>query len=384
MSVPVVLVAGLHGTARAATVDRLLREHPGAVAIHHDLRDITGGLVVRTVRDAGTVRERAVIRLEHGCVSCTVRQDLIPEVLRYAGSASLLVVDLWDCVEPRTVAETLGHPEWNGEIRLTGVLTAVDAELMPTDICRGERLADIGKAGAATDERYLAEVLARQIEYATALIVPEVLPAPLPPADEGDLDLCREVLEHLAPTTPVVLPGEPLPAVGGPALCVHELAARVDPATARLPCRLHTPAVDTVVWRRTAPLHPARLFDAMDDLATRSVRSRGRFWVASRPDRMLAWDAVAGIVAVEDAGPWLAALPVAAWTKADPARRVAAALDWTPEHGDRVQHLVFTGPELDHDRIHELLDWCLLRPGEPTADLDDPFAEVLDLNPTAT
>ncbi|TMR36668.1 CobW family GTP-binding protein [Actinomadura geliboluensis] len=360
MPVPVVLVAGLHGTARAAAVDRLLREHPGAVAVHHDLREIAGGLVVRTVRRAGAVLERAVVRLEHGCVTCTVRQDLIPQLLRHAGTAPLLVVDLWDCVEPRPVAEAIGHPEWSGDLRLTGVVTAVDPELTPADICRGERLADLGKAGAAGDERYLAEVLAHQIEYATALIVPEILPAPLPPAAPDDLDLCREVLGHLAPATPVVLPGDSLPPVTGPALRIDELAARVDPATARLPCRLHTPAVDTVVWRRTTPLHPARFFEAMDDLAGRSVRSRGRFWVAGRPDRMLAWDAVAGVVTVEDAGPWLAALPDAAWQRTAPARRVAAALDWTPEHGDRVQHLVFrTNPNSRAKRRH-----CWRKPAE--------------------
>jgi G3E family GTPase len=143
---------------------------------------------------------------------------------------------------------------------------------------------------------------------------------------------------------------------------------------------VHTPAVDTVVWHRTRPLHPARFFDAMDELATRSVRSRGRFWLANRPDRLLAWDAVAGIVSIEDTGPWLAALPESAWESVPPARRLAAALDWTPEHGDRVQHLVLTGPGLDHDEIQGLLDACLLVPGEPMAGVDDPFAELLDLD----
>ncbi|NDU75194.1 hypothetical protein GWI34_21565 [Actinomadura sp. DSM 109109] len=380
MSVPVVLVAGLHGTARAAVVDRLLREHPGAVAIHHDLRQITGGLVLRTVRDADTLQERALVRLEHGCVTCTVRQDLIPQLLRYAGQASLLVVDLWDCVEPRSVAEALDHPDLAGDIRLTGVLTALDAEVMPTDICRGERLADIGKAGADGDGRYLAEVLAHQIEYATALVVPDVLPALLPPADEDDLQLCRELLGHLAPMTPVTMPGGPLPPLTGAAVCTRDLAARVDPGTAQLPSETHTPAADTVVWRRAAPLHPARFFDAMDVLATESVRSRGRFWLASRRDRMLVWDAVAGVVTVEDAGPWLAALPEAAWEMVSPARTLAASLDWSYGHGDRVQHLVLTGPELDRERIHALLDSCLLDPAEPTTDLDDPFADILDLN----
>jgi len=224
----------------------------------------------------------------------------------------------------------------------------------------------------------MAEVLTRQIEYATALVLPEVLPPPLPGLTDDDLDLCREVLGHLAPMTPVALPGEPLPAFSRSALCTRELAARVDQPTAQLPCEAHTSAADTVVWRRTRPLHPTRFFAAMDALAAESVRSRGRFWLANRPDRLLALDAVAGVVTVEDTGPWLAALPEAAWELVPPARRVAAALDWSTAHGDRVQHLVFTGPGLDRELLHAQLDSCLLGPDEPAVDLDDPFADLLD------
>ncbi|HEX2313193.1 MAG TPA: GTP-binding protein, partial [Thermomonospora sp.] len=254
MSVPVVLAAGLHGPARAALVDRLLREHPGAVAVHHDLRGVTGGVIVRTVRDASVVLDRAVVRLEHGCVSCTTREDLIPQLLRHAEHATLLIAELWDCVEPRSVAEALDAPAWRDDLRLTAVITALDPELTPTDICRGERLADVGRSGTKGDDRYLAEVLARQIEYATALALPSVLPAPIPPADDEDVRLCREILGHLAPMTPVIGPDDPLPDLTGPALCARELADRVDPATAQLPCEHRTEAADTVVWRRTRPL----------------------------------------------------------------------------------------------------------------------------------
>ncbi|MFI7708543.1 GTP-binding protein [Nonomuraea sp. NPDC049480] len=78
------------------------------------------------------------------------------------------------------------------------------------------------------------------------------------------------------------------------ALCPRELAERVDPATALLPCDAQTGAVTTVVWHRLRPLHPARLFAAAEEPATCSVRGRGRFWPASRHERMPAWDAVAG------------------------------------------------------------------------------------------
>ncbi|MFC0039892.1 GTP-binding protein [Actinomadura rayongensis] len=379
MSVPVVLVAGLHGPAREAVVDRLLRERPGSLAVHHDLRAITGGNAVRVVRDAAGARDRAVVRLVHGCVTCTVREDLVPVLRSHARHAALLIVDLWDSVEPRTVAEAL-HAEGFG---LTGVLTALDPELTPVDVCRGEPLQAVGKPGAAGDERHLAEVLVRQIEYATALVLPEVLPGVLPGTDPEDVALCADLLGHFAPLTPVHRPGDPLPPLDGPPLCARDLAARLDPATARLPPGASTDAADTVVWRHTAPLHPERFFDAADALAIESVRSRGRFWLATRPDRMLAWDAVAGIVTVEDAGPWLASLPAAAWDLVPPLRRAAASLDWTPPHGDRVQHLVFTGADLDRARIHALLGSCLLAPGESAAGLDDPFAPFLDVGEAA-
>ncbi|MEV5892373.1 hypothetical protein [Nonomuraea fuscirosea] len=78
MSTPVVLVAGLHGAARTAAVDELLARCPGSVAVHHDLADITRDRVRRIVRDGGRVLETADVRLAHGCVTCTVREDLLP------------------------------------------------------------------------------------------------------------------------------------------------------------------------------------------------------------------------------------------------------------------------------------------------------------------
>ncbi|WP_328708765.1 CobW family GTP-binding protein [Microbispora hainanensis] len=384
MSTPVVLVAGLHASARTAVVDRLLRDHPGSVAVHHDLREVTADRVQRVVRDASTVLDLADVRLAHGCVTCTVREDLLPQLVRHAATASLLVVDLWDSVEPRSVAEALDCEEAHDILRLTCVLTALHAEHMPVDITRGDRLRETGQIAASGDQRFLAEVLARQIEYATALSVHG--------GDEEDVELSRAVLAHLAPCTPVFAPGSaesPLPDVTGARLRTRELAERVDPATAQLPCDAQTDEITTVVWHRLRPLHPARLFEAVDELVTQSVRSRGRFWLASRPDRQLAWDAVAGIVSVEDAGPWLAALPEAAWDMVSPARRTAAGLDWDPVTGDRVQHLVFTGPDLDRERLHALLDSCLLTGEEARAGsgvwagYDDPFAHILDLKEIA-
>ena len=76
-------------------------------------------------------------------------------------------------------------------------------------------------------ERYLAEVLALQLEYATGLV--------LHGGDDDDRELSLAVLSHLAPVTPVHTV-DALPRVTGAAVCAAELAERVDPATAQLPC----------------------------------------------------------------------------------------------------------------------------------------------------
>lgn len=61
-----------------------------------------------------------------------------------------------------------------------------------------------------------------------------------------------------------------------------------------------------------------------------------------------------------------------------PARRASARLDWDPAVGDRRQHLAFTGVDLDARRLEDLLDSCLLAPGEEQQGFeDDPFAETL-------
>ncbi|MEU6715978.1 GTP-binding protein [Nonomuraea sp. NPDC046802] len=375
MPFPVVLVAGLHATARTATVERLLAEHPGSLAIHHDLSQVTHGRVRRSIRDRTGVLDTAEVRLAHGCVTCTVREDLLPQLVMSAPGATLLIVDLWDSVEPRSVAEAIDCDEARETLRLAAVLTALDAAALPDDITRGERLSEIGRPAAAGDRRYLAEVLARQLEYPTGLV--------LHGGDDDDRELSHTVLTHLAPFTPVHTV-ETLAPVTDARVCAGELAERVDPATAQLPGDLQTDEIVTTVWRSRRPLHPARLFEAIDELVTESVRSRGRFWLANRPDELLAWDAVAGIVSVESAGPWLAALPRAAWDLFSPARRLAADLDWDPKRGDRVQHLVFTGPDLDTTRFRTLLDSCLLAEEEEQAGqdawtrYDDPFAPILE------
>ena len=52
----------------------------GAIVVRHDL--LEGERVLRRVEADSRVVERTEITLEHGCLSCTVRLDVVPTVLR--------------------------------------------------------------------------------------------------------------------------------------------------------------------------------------------------------------------------------------------------------------------------------------------------------------
>lgn len=358
LSLSVAIVGGLHSDARRAAVERLLATVPGSVALHHDLSPAAErGQVLRTVRDATGVLSGGEAPLVNDCACCALREDLVPELERLAdaGLTRLAVVELWDSVEPKTMAEVVAA----AGLDLTGVVTAVDPSLVLPYLGNGDDLMDAGLAAAPTDQRTVADTWARQLEYAPVLAV-------LDSEDADDED--RALLAQLHPTARhVPVAGGDLAGAVLAGFDVEAAAAAQHPACALLPQEAEAAGVGTYVWRSRRPFHPGRLYAALEDLTCAAARSRGRFWLADRPDTLLHWDAAGGALCVESAGPWLASLPDAAWEMVPPVRRAAAALDWDPEHGDRGQHLVFTSPGLDREGLSELLDSCLLTDAEYAA-----------------
>ncbi|MCX5255442.1 GTP-binding protein [Streptomyces canus] len=374
----VVIVGGLHADARKAAVGRLLADVPGSVALHHDLATAAAGTVVRTIRDATGMLSAGETPLVNDCACCALREDLVPELRRLdaAGTLRLAVVELWDSVEPKAMAEVVAA----GGLSVTGVITAVDPALVLPCLGNGDDLAERGLAAAATDQRTVADTFARQLEYAPVLAVLDS-----PEADEEDRELLAQLhptarqvpIESGRPTDPAgtAYPvrnsaHSPLARAALAGFDVESAAAAQHPACALLPAEADAHGVSTLVWHRRRPFHPERLYEALEDITCAAARSRGRFWLADKPDVLLHWDAAGGALCVESVGPWLASLPDAAWELVPPVRRAAAAMDWHPEHGDCCQHLVFTSPGLDRDGLERLLESCLLTDAEYSAGRD--------------
>lgn len=366
---PVAIVAGLHADARRAAVEEILRTVPGSIALHHDLTSAVDSAVHRTVRDAGGLLDSGDAPLVNDCACCALREDLVPELLRLAeeGSYRLAVVELWDSVEPQAMAAVIADA--GAPLTLTGVATVADPALVLPYLSNGDDLADVGLAAAPTDQRTIADTFARQLEYPTVIALVEDGSC----GEDGERadDTDHALLTQLTPGARAVRVGD---GRLGVALLegfdVAAAAARLHPACALLPQECDEHGVTTFVWRRERPFHPQRLYAALEDVTCAAARSRGRFWLADRSDTLLSWDAAGGALCVESAGPWLAALPDAAWEMVPAERRLAASLDWHPDHGDRCQYLTFTSPGLDRDGLAALLDSCLLTDDEYAAGRD--------------
>ncbi|MFC7612816.1 ribosome hibernation factor-recruiting GTPase MRF [Actinokineospora soli] len=362
----VVLVAGLTRDGTDALATRLLGERTAVV--HHDLRRVAQGRVRRRVRDA--VSDTSVeLELAHGCVSCTLRQDLIPLLLRLARRVDTIVLHLDPMVEPEPVRSALHEVVVGGRTvadvaDVHAVVTVVDVATWLHDATGDEPVPH----APDEDERTLAQVAVGQAEWADVLVVTGSADGWTEARTSAVLDRLNPVavrrgVAELDPSLDVPVRREPLD-IHGP-LLAGEPPLEVD-------C-----GVSVTLFRDRRPFHPERLHEAIDALLEGVVRARGRVWVATQPDVALWLESAGGGLQVGDAGTWLAALDDAGWDRAPADRRAKAALDWDPRFGDRVQEIVVLAHDADPAHLHAVLGRALLTDAELTGDwsaLADPFA----------
>ncbi|MGU3432109.1 ribosome hibernation factor-recruiting GTPase MRF [Actinomycetes bacterium M1A6_2h] len=355
-----VLVCGWNGP-----VDRTARSmlRPGTAIVHLDLAHIGEGVVRRTVTTIDTERE-TVLELAHGCVSCTVREGLLPllRALSQRSNVDRIVVRLAPELEPDAVMWAIDHVVVTGingrvdgpasrDVATPTVVTCVDGDTW---------LMDATGDDALDDDRSVAQIVVGQVACADVVVVGE--------ADEPT----RAVLARLAPD----------------AIVCSSLPARVpigrhsgfDP---HAPLLRGEPPLDVdhgvalVEFAAVRPFHPERLHEAIDVLLDGVVTTRGRVWVATQPDDALWLESAGGGLRVAGAGRWLAAMTVQEQEQQSPERRALTALQWDSQFGDRHTSLIVLVHTADPDEIRRALSWALLTDDEMSGPWNwhDPFGE---------
>jgi G3E family GTPase len=88
-------------------------------------------------------------------------------------------------------------------------------------------------------------------------------------------------------------------------------------------------------------------------------RSKGLFWLATRPSQMGSWSTAGAMLTLGSEMPWFCCIPESDWN-ADDDTTAAIRKDFEGEWGDRRQELVFIGEALDVEGLTRALDGCLL------------------------
>jgi G3E family GTPase len=296
LPVPTVVVASIDPVLRESAVDGLVSDLCGAVALRVDMY-VDQGLLHRTVYDTASVIEDAWVPLEHVCLSCAMREEILPTLERIATTLrpAAIHVALPVTAEPMPLVAALRAYE---PVEVRGVVSVFDADRLESDLLGDNLLAERGLAFTTGDRRAVGEVLAHQVEAADLLLTPEP-----PPARAAAL------LDHLVDATvrrqplhdtdgcDLVAPGrDPEPtaddAMRGDLLHVGSTGAAP---------REGVWTLDLQSWR---PLHPRRLLDQVVTLGTGPLRGRGHFWLPTRPTVVCAWDGAGGQLSIGDHGQW--------------------------------------------------------------------------------
>ncbi len=370
---PVVIVAGWLG-ADAEVAYSLLAE--GTVIVRHDLREVTSGVVTRTLTDVAGARTE-ILELAHGCVSCTLREDLLPLLRRLAARTSVqrIVIHADRTLEPEALCWAIEHVSVTGvvgqldgpasrDVRIEAVVTCIDAAIWLDDATGEDVLADrwdgtTPLVASADDDRTVAQVVVGQVEYADAIVVT----GHGEPWAEAKL---VAVLERLAPQAPVAWGHTDAEALLAKVPSNARRGAITEPHG---PLLRGTPPLDAdagvslVEFSAARPFHPERLHEAIDVLLDGVVTARGRLWLATQPDEALWLESAGGGLRVANAGPWLAAMTPEAQA-AHPERLAMAALRWDERYGDRDISIVALVHQADPGEIERALQWALVTDAE--------------------
>ncbi|ORL96885.1 cobalamin biosynthesis protein CobW [Prescottella equi] len=378
---PLVLVSGWRGPVEETA--RSFLDGQGTVVIRHDLADLGQGVVRRTVTTgtaAVPVVTTEILELAHGCVSCTLRFDLLPLLrkLHARSTVDRVVLELDPALEPEAVCWAIEHVPVVGvvgridgpaarDIGVEAVVTCVDVDGW-WDAVTGDEDLD--------DDRTVAQVAVGQVAFADALVVH-------PSARDPWLThKVRAVLARLAPGAPVVSAADGpslLPQVGADAR-----RGRVDGAHSPLlrgcPPLEEEHGVALVEFTARRPFHPGRLHEAIDVLLDGVVTARGRLWLATRPDAALWLESAGGGLRVAAADRWLADMTDDETELVDPERRALAALRWDDRFGDRDTSMVVLVHDVEPEEITAALGWALVTERELADEAawptwDDPFGE---------
>ena len=393
---PVTVLSGFLGAGKTTLLNHILgnREGKRVAVIVNDMSEVNidASLIREGTQAAGAALSRTeekLVEMSNGCICCTLRDDLLLEVRRLAEEDRFdyLLIESTGVGEPMPVAATFDFEDEHGDslnhvAQIDCMVTVVDCANILADFGSEDSLAQRGETAGEGDERQLANLLTEQIEFANVIVLNKV-----ELVSAGERRRVLALLTALNPGARVIETSQsvvPLDAIMGTRLFDLQQAANM-PGWAMALAGEHAPetetyGIDSFVFRAKTPFHPQRLYDYLAQPIAGVVRSKGYFWLASRPQWLASLSGAGKLMNIEPVGLWWAAVPQERWpTDAEALEDIRAG--WRVPYGDRYQEIVLIGQDMDRAVIEAELQRCLLDTKEiqlgmaAWVNLPDPFPQ---------
>jgi len=388
---PVTVISGFLGAGKTTILSSILnnRVDKKVAVIVNDMSEINIDSSIIQNEVSLNHSEEKLIEMSNGCICCTLREDLLEEVTKLAQQKRFdyLVIESTGISEPLPVAETFTFSDEDGVslsdvANLDSMVTVVDAVNFMKDYEEAKYLKETGESLGDDDERSVADLLIDQVEFADIILISKT-----DLADLDEIERLKAVIKTLntkAKIIPIAHGNIDINEVLNTGLFDFEKAQHA-PGWLKEMRGEHVPeteeyGISSFVYEARRPFHPRKFFDFLHSTEQygKLIRSKGYFWLATRPEFAGQWSQAGGIAHYGFAGMFWKAVPKKNWPD-DKEYLTSIEKQWVEPFGDMRQELVFIGQGLDQKSMIKSLDKCLLNERDVLkgrsywATLDDPF-----------
>ncbi|MEM9339932.1 MAG: GTP-binding protein [Bacteroidota bacterium] len=372
---PVTVLSGFLGAGKTTLLNHVLHNKEGlkVAVIVNDMSEVNVDANLVKSENVLSRTEEKLVEMSNGCICCTLREDLMVEVEKLAkeNKFDYLLIESTGISEPVPVAQTFSFVDEENKIDLSEfsyidtMVTVVDAFNFFKDFESPEQLIDRELTDIEGDDRTIVNLLTDQIEFANVIILNKT---DLVTAET--IGALRSMIKKLNPAAKIiessfsnVKPGEIL----NTGLFDFEVAEQSAGWMEELKKEKHTPeteeyGISSFVYRSRKPFDPIRFWTYVHEkFPDAIIRSKGIFWMASRPEQALVWGQAGQSVRADSAGVWWSSMPIGARKKyeafTENQQRIMSG--WDKKFGDRKNEIVFIGRNMNELSIKSDLESCL-------------------------
>ncbi|MBU25840.1 MAG: 4-hydroxytetrahydrobiopterin dehydratase [Gammaproteobacteria bacterium] len=388
---PVTVLSGFLGAGKTTLLSHILnnRQDKKVAVIVNDMSELNIDASTITNEVSLNRSEDRLVEMSNGCICCTLREDLLIEINKLAAEDRFdyLLIESTGISEPLPVAETFTFADEDGislsdVAELDTMVTVVDAVNFLNDYDEAKYLQDTGESLGEEDDRSVTDLLVDQVEFADVLIISKT--DLVEPSEVARLSAILRTLNREARIIPVSGGEIDLDHVVGTGLFDFERAQQASGWLQEMRGE-HIPESDeygisSFTFTARRPFNPEKFYKFLHNTEEfgKLLRSKGYFWLASRPEFAGQWSQAGGVARYGFAGMFWKSVPEENWPT-DPDYLSSIKKNWVEPFGDVRQELVFIGQNLNEESMTNALDQCLLSDDELLkgkkywATLSDPF-----------